>query len=85
MQEEAEKLPLYDSVAWSVYTDKEDKWSSYLLQRSMNGRDPFLYIPAPDSGHKLLQLLQQLGISLKVVVVEFHPVTQYIQDSRRET
>ena len=90
MQEEAEKLPLHDSVARSVHTyrimlDKEDKWSSYLLQRSVNRRDPFLYVPAPDSGHKLLQLLQQLGISLKVVVVELHPVSQYIQDSRRET
>ena len=87
MQEEAEKLPLHDRNVhtYRIMLDKEDKWSSYLLQCSVNGRDPFLYVPAPDSGHKLLQLLQQLGISLKVVVVELHPVSQYIQDSRRET
>ena len=59
-------------------------WVVYLLQCSVNGCEPLLHVLALDGGHKRLELLQQLWVPLKVIVVELHPVPHNIQDSVRQ-
>ncbi len=53
--------------------------STYLLQRSVDGRNPLLHVFAFDRVNKVFELLQQQRFSLKVIVVELHPVTEDIE------
>ena len=50
----------------------------YLLECSVDGR---LHVSALHRFDKLLQILQQLWISLKVMIVKLNPVSQHIQHS----
>ena len=47
----------------------------YLLEGSVDGCDPLLHVSALHRFHEMLQVLQQLRVSLKVVVVKFNPVS----------
>ena len=50
-------------------------------QSPVDGGHPFLHVPAFHITNKRLELYEQRGVSLKIIVVELHPVTKHIQHS----
>ena len=55
----------------------------FLPQSSVYGQHPLLHALGLHGAHKVPQLLQQLRVPLKVIVVELHPVPQHVEYSAR--